>query len=495
MLDLMVKDFTYEDGKIEEKEVLYEDSINNQIKAMKFLLSILNQSFAKKLQEYKESKAESLEEEIKEMTLDLLSSIINKELHQKKKAVVKNSFNEMFKYVGIPVDSDKFHEIKAEFLSHFSKVLEYLQGLVSREKSINLHINEYLSGIIKFGCIDLLKKIIESGQVKVNHILNDENDSLLHYASAYNRSELVKYLLEQGADVNHKNKSGETPLNFLINIVEPVSFRIFNEKKEEINLKYLLIDKGDVLNFQSDDIGAARSFEVLEEKDIAISSYFQTIEILREKGADINSQDKSGSTALHSAATYHINYEMVLYLVDHGANPNLQDNNGSTAMMSMMQVDMLDLRMVYLLLNAGSDAEIRDKDGNDFFLLVHDNKKLAKNYRKDIFKYIDHQMQKKAYLEQSHPRPENEEEEPRKKIAKIKVSSDVHNNGEIFPDENSDPNIAQKKAQNLNLENMNSYDLYDIKGRTESSDEIFMIGSNESQELPNPFFTDEVLID
>lgn len=88
----------------------------------------------------------------------------------------------------------------------------------------------------------------------------------------------IKSLIEQGANVNQKNKEGDFPTKIA-----------FMCGKQNV-VKYLL-----------------------------------------EKGADINQQDRHGHTLLHLAALED-NEEMISYLLEHGANINQKDNYGQTSL-------------------------------------------------------------------------------------------------------------------------------------------------------------------
>lgn len=107
----------------------------------------------------------------------------------------------------------------------------------------------------------------------------DEEDECgntpLFYAVRCGNLEIVKHLVQCGADVNHRDKWGHRPLNIA-----------FSCHQLDI-LKYLI-----------------------------------------DRGADVNSKSGiDGGTVLHSAAR-NGNFEVVEYLVDHGANVNIKDNDG-----------------------------------------------------------------------------------------------------------------------------------------------------------------------
>lgn len=44
-------------------------------------------------------------------------------------------------------------------------------------------------------------------------IIDDQGDTVLHWASRGNHADLIRYIYEQTMEVNHVNRNGETPLH------------------------------------------------------------------------------------------------------------------------------------------------------------------------------------------------------------------------------------------------------------------------------------------
>jgi ankyrin repeat protein len=77
-------------------------------------------------------------------------------------------------------------------------------------------------------------------------------------------------------------------------------------------------------------------------------------------GADVNSADDNGDTALIIAATESSD-EVFQTLVERGANPNARGLNGETALHYVAMNGLLD--RAKLLLNHGADPTIRNSGG------------------------------------------------------------------------------------------------------------------------------------
>ncbi len=86
---------------------------------------------------------------------------------------------------------------------------------------------------------------------------------------------------------------------------------------------------------------------------IAASFYKKTeiVELLLEKQANVNLQDKYGKTALMQAAAMG-SEDIVMALLKNGANPNLQDQNGRTALMEANSKK--HAKIAQILINAGA---------------------------------------------------------------------------------------------------------------------------------------------
>src|SRR5690606_38176768 len=93
------------------------------------------------------------------------------------------------------------------------------------------------------GNLDIMKYLIEKG-ANINHKTHDGSTVLLNSISNLHHSidnlSMIKYLVENGADINHKNNKGETILNIAI-----------KEKKIDI-IKCLIENGADILEYIGD---------------------------------------------------------------------------------------------------------------------------------------------------------------------------------------------------------------------------------------------------
>lgn len=162
----------------------------------------------------------------------------------------------------------------------------------------------------------------------------DRNDwTPLHFAAQAGQTDIVEYLITNGADVNAENIEGKAPLQFAAD----------NDHKEIVKL---LIDKGaDVSLHVATHMGdLARAKSLIEEgagvnaEDFggetplhiaAAKGHKEIAELLIAKGADVNTKNNWDWTPLHTAAAKG-HKDIVEYLVCKGSDVNIRENEGKT---------------------------------------------------------------------------------------------------------------------------------------------------------------------
>ncbi|EAY12976.1 hypothetical protein TVAG_405220 [Trichomonas vaginalis G3] len=129
---------------------------------------------------------------------------------------------------------------------------------------------------------------------------NDINKCFI-YSMIFGLLSLCEYFISHGANVNEKDKNGETALHFAA---------IYNSK-ETIEL---LISQG--ANINEKDGNWKTALHVAAENNSK-----ETAELLISYGANINERDKYGETALHYAAEYNSKDTAEIF-ISYGANIN-----------------------------------------------------------------------------------------------------------------------------------------------------------------------------
>ena len=134
---------------------------------------------------------------------------------------------------------------------------------------------------------------------------------------------------------------------------------------------YTAIRAGDPvpLNILLDDgvnPNAADSRGVTPLMNAAAIGSLESMELLVKRGADVNAQNASGSTALMWSAN---DPGKVRFLLEHGADVNKVTKSGRTALM-IAAVSNSSHETVGILLKKGADGSLVDQKGNNAFLLA-----------------------------------------------------------------------------------------------------------------------------
>ena len=245
----------------------------------------------------------------------------------------------------------------------------------------------------------VLKILSSPRHVDLNHRDPGDGETFLIKAIRLEEREIVRILLEKGADPNLReiiaanngedpNPQGETPLaaaletddlptvrlliqhgvnlqqhasllhstnsdrmlRFLLENGAPVDGRnedgatylqvaIENDDEEIVQL---LIERGANVNV-TDEYGATPLMQV-ESLDLA--------KLLIERGANVNAADKEGQTALHRVVSEGGNFELAELLIAHRADVNARDREGYTPLDYI--VEAFDYDLAFLLVSRGA---------------------------------------------------------------------------------------------------------------------------------------------
>jgi ankyrin repeat protein len=144
-------------------------------------------------------------------------------------------------------------------------------------------------------------------------------------------TEVVKLLLENGAQINARDEEGRTPL------IEAASYSRFATVK-------VLLERGADLE-ASDNHG--NTALLAAACDCAIAPMPDTdviVELLMKRGANINARNNDAETPL-MIASYGgvVKTRIIEILVEHGANLRLKNRDGDTALMIARKSDVPDV--------------------------------------------------------------------------------------------------------------------------------------------------------
>lgn len=198
-------------------------------------------------------------------------------------------------------------------------------------------ISEYGSYYYK-GDLELFEVLAANSNINIK---NSHGLTPLMIASQNSKSELVKFLLKNGAKINDEDNSGQTAL-------------IHAAKSFQLSLLY---------HYDGSN------------SEISDTSYYEVIKtLLSYRSVDINKADSLGKTALmyavnvtvvtlgmYSIGTYN---RIAQLLLEHGAEANLKDNNGYTALMYAAGFNRKPIPYIKGPTEAAKPSYWRRKQGN-----------------------------------------------------------------------------------------------------------------------------------
>ena len=236
-----------------------------------------------------------------------------------------------------------------------SLLLTFITGAYAQTGEINRILKER-SGQYK---IDVIQSLLEQGL----DTPDEDNRSSLMIAARYRYADLVKALIEAGADLNLQSKGGLTAL------MEASTGR---ENDPDTKIATMLIEAGADVNIKSND----------GETSLLYITYYnepELVKLLIDKGADLSAVSRFGDTPLSRAAH---NEEVTTLLKEAGAgNVNPFDGIKDIATEGLLRIlkekpYTMGMQAIVKLLEQGINAQDDEgrtaliltilDDGNDF---------------------------------------------------------------------------------------------------------------------------------
>ena len=190
--------------------------------------------------------------------------------------------------------------------------------------------------------IKRIKTLIENG-VDVN-MKDGRGNSILFEACKYNDMDLIKMLVENGADVNIRTNKGYTPLGYVCynksDNIELAKFLVEHGalikeyhlldavKNNNKNIIKYLIENG--ANVNAKDADGNTPLLLVCNPSMGFSVDFDLVKYLVENGADVNARNNEGDTPLLLLMSPVGTTKLVEYLIENGADVNVKNNNGKS---------------------------------------------------------------------------------------------------------------------------------------------------------------------
>jgi len=172
-------------------------------------------------------------------------------------------------------------------------------------------------------------------------VRNSRGVTPLMLGAYHGHTEVVRNLLERGANLHERDRSGGTPLHLAAS-------------KGDLEAVELLLARGADIDATTTD-GFSPLILSLRTNHADIARH------LIDGGADVNVRSASGESALYAAA-FHGLHDIIVMLLDRGAEVDAQSEGGYSALYAASQNGQAD--NVRILLERGANVDIRTDAGS-----------------------------------------------------------------------------------------------------------------------------------
>lgn len=243
--------------------------------------------------------------------------------------------------------------------------VDMAEALIKQGADINLNNQDDLgyTPLIESsreGKPEMVKYLVEKGADLERG--DTRNGTALLHAVISAHSNILEILIDAGANVNTTDTDGNTPLHYLSQYAKKwgssvTTYAIVNGKREEIKPEVSRYQKHlDIARMLLEHKAAPEAknrASVFPMHEAAASNSHEMIALLAEYGADINKANKLGFAPIH-AACRNGQFTTVKYLISQSIDLNIADEYGFTPLHEAAEQGYLEITK--LLIEAGADS-------------------------------------------------------------------------------------------------------------------------------------------
>lgn len=230
-----------------------------------------------------------------------------------------------------------------------------VKNTVQDDKAVKMVLNA-----ISSGDLETAKYLIEETKIDINSA-DERGKTLLMKACCNTNLDLVKYLVENKADLTLKDKQNYNALMYAVEKSTLDIVRYLFEESDTINIEQLSKDQMGLLSL------------AIKNNDFRILRY-----LVESQNFDITLSNEKGQTLAILAAGYG-KLDSVKYLMDKNANITAKDNNGNNILMYAAASG--NLALVKYIVNSAV-VDINEKNNDDKtakdIAIAHNQTEIAK---------------------------------------------------------------------------------------------------------------------
>uniref|UniRef100_A0A0G4FTV4 Uncharacterized protein n=1 Tax=Chromera velia CCMP2878 TaxID=1169474 RepID=A0A0G4FTV4_9ALVE len=184
---------------------------------------------------------------------------------------------------------------------------------------------------------DALKELVmgtsDVADIRISVRPHSFGDTLVHFFSWHEFEGLVLLCLSKGVQIDYPDSAGYTPLHNAAARAKPASVEFLIANGADFNRREE-VSNGTALTL----LLSITMFDPLTKEPSFISSVLKVLEILLDRGVDVNARGGQGNTALHEAARWGV-AEVVRFLIDRGADLQAPNTVGETPLAMASNAD------------------------------------------------------------------------------------------------------------------------------------------------------------
>lgn len=246
------------------------------------------------------------------------------------------------------------------------QVLDTFESFIEEIKAYpHMSEDEFSLMVAAFsGDINTLKEIIARNPDMNIKLQTISGYTLLMFALQDKNVDVIKFLLEHGANPNLQNMYGETALFYAVRTVcMPDKIEILLNNGADPNIK-------DICKYAP----ITHIFNDAEGYGFISDRYLRIVKHLLDNGAKADMPDNDGVTPLQMCVSLKDckgfdgnNILAMKFLIDSGADVNARDCNGDTPLMYAARVkDKSQVNVIKSLIANGADSMMRNDEGKSF---------------------------------------------------------------------------------------------------------------------------------